>query len=109
MSFELLDPDFSLYNTGYSKYIMILELRSQEYPTKIKELKNEICSSDTTVQGLKSKNFSLEKFEDHPNAVRFYNGLENNDALLVIFKCLEPKSSQMHFRLGANKCKDGTI
>ena len=34
--FELLDPDFSLYNTGYSKYIMILELRIQEYPTKIK-------------------------------------------------------------------------
>ena len=107
--FELLDPDFSLYRTGYSKYLMILELRIQKYPTKIKEWKKEICSSDTTVQGLKSKNFSLEKVEDHPNAVRFYTGLVNNDALLVVFKCLEQKSSQMHFWLGANKCNNITI
>ena len=43
----------------------------------------EICSLNTSVPELKSKQFSLEKIKDHPNAVRFYTGFENYDALTM--------------------------
>ena len=41
---------------------------------------------NTTVQGLKSKMFPLEKIKDDPNAVRFYIDLGNYDALIAVFK-----------------------
>ena len=34
---------------------------------------------------------------------------ENYDALIAVFKCLEPKASRMHFWQGTDKCEDGTI
>ena len=48
--FELLDHDYSLYHTDYSK--------TQEY-LRIQELKKEKYSLKTTVQELQSKKFSL--------------------------------------------------
>ena len=36
--FELLDYDYSLYHTDYSKTI-ILEMKFQEYSTQVQELK----------------------------------------------------------------------
>ena len=36
----------------------------------------------------KSKTFSLEKIKDESNAVRFYTGFENYDALIAVFECL---------------------
>ena len=75
--FELLDHKYSLYHTDYSKSIIILESKMQEYPTQIQELKKEICSLNTTVQELKSKQFLFEKkIKDDPNVVRFYTGLK---------------------------------
>ena len=62
-----------------------------------------------TFQELKSKTFSLEKIKDDANAVRFYNGFENHDPLIVVFKCLEPKASRMYFWQGTDKCKFGTL
>ena len=107
--FELLDHDYSLYHTDYSKNIIILQSKIQEYSTQIQELKKEICSLNTTFQELKSKKYSLEKIKDDPNAIRFYAGFENYDALVAVYKCLEPKGSRMHFWQGTDKCKDGTL
>ena len=95
--FEFLDHDYAVYHTDYSKNIIILESKIQEYSTQIQKLKKEICSLNTTVQGLKSKMFSLEKIKDDPNSVRFYCGFENYDALIAVFKCFEPETSRMHF------------
>ena len=52
--FELLDHDYSFDHTDYSKNIIILESKIQEYSTQIQELKKEICSLNITVQELKS-------------------------------------------------------
>ena len=82
---------------NYSKNIILLESKIQEYSIQIQELKKEICSLNTTVQELKSKKLSLEKIKDDPNAVRFYNGAEKYDALIAVFTCLEPKASRIHF------------
>ena len=106
--FQMLDHDYSLYHNDYSKNI-VLESKIQECSTQIQGLKKEICSSNTTVQELKSKKFSLEKIKDDPNAVRFYTGFENYDALIAVFKCLEPEASRMHFWQGTEKYKDGTL
>ena len=54
--FELLDHDYSLYHTDYSKNI-IFESKIKEYSTQIQEFKKEICSLSTTAQELKIKNF----------------------------------------------------
>ena len=54
--FELLDHDYSLYHTDYSKNI-IFELKIKEYSTQIQEFKKEICSLNITAQELKIKNF----------------------------------------------------
>ena len=107
--FEFLDHDYSLYHTDYTKNIIILESKIQEYSIQIQELKKEICSLNTAVQELKSEKFSLEKIKDDPKAVRFYTGFENYDALIVVFKSLEPKARRMHFWQGTDKWKDGTI
>ena len=48
--------------------------------------------------------FSLEKIKEDPNAVPFYTGFENYDAL--IYSVLESKASKMHF--WEKRCKDGT-
>ena len=50
--FELLDYDYSLYHTDFSKTI-ILELKNQEYSAQFQELKRETSSLNTAVQGLK--------------------------------------------------------
>ena len=107
--FELLGHDFSLYHTDYSKNVIILESKIQEYLKQIQELKTEICSLNTIAQELKSKKFSLEKIKDDPSAVRFYTGFENYDVMITVFKCLEPKASRMHFWQGTDKCKDGKL
>ena len=52
--FEMLDHDYSLYHTDYSKNIIILE-------SKIQELKKETCYLNTTVQELKSKKVFIRK------------------------------------------------
>ena len=41
--FELSDHGYSLYHVDYSKNIMILKSKIQEYSTQIQELKKEIC------------------------------------------------------------------
>ena len=87
--FDLLGHDYSLYHTYYSKNIIILESKIQEYLTQIQELKKKICSLNTSIQGLKSKKYSLENMKDGPNAVRFDNSFGNYDA---VFKFLEPKA-----------------
>ena len=51
--FELLDHDYSLYYTDYSKNIIILESKIQEYSTQIKELKKEMCYLNTMAQELR--------------------------------------------------------
>ena len=56
--FELLGHDYSLYHIGYSKNIIILESKIQEYSTQGNMLHYRI---NTTVLELKSKNFSLKK------------------------------------------------
>ena len=66
-----------------------MESKIQEYSKQIQELKMEICSWNTTVQELKNKTFSLEKIKEDPNAVPFYTGFENYDALITVFECLE--------------------
>ena len=86
-----------------------MESKIQECSTQIQELKKEICYLSTTVQELKSKKFSLEKIKDDPNAVRFYIRFESYEALIAVFKCLEPKASMMHFWHGTDKCKDVTL
>ena len=67
----------------------------------MQELKKEICSLNTIAQELKIKKFSLEKIKDDSNAVHFYTGFENFDALITVFKCLELKAT----RTSCN-CKD---
>ena len=59
--FEMLDRDYSLYHTDYSKNIIILESKIQEYSTQIQELKKETCYLNTTVQELKSKKVFIRK------------------------------------------------
>ena len=54
--FELLDHDYSIYHTDYSKHL-IFESKIKEYSTQIQEFKKEICSLSTTAQQLKIKNF----------------------------------------------------
>ena len=39
----------------------------------------------------------------------FYTCFEYHDALIAVFKCLEPKASRMHFWQGTDKFKDGTL
>ena len=56
--FELFDYDYSLYHTDYSKNIIILESKIQEY-LRIQELYKERCFLKTAAQELKSKRFSL--------------------------------------------------
>lgn len=46
--FELLDYDYSLYHTDYSKTI-ILEMKFQEYSTQVQELKWETSSLNYVV------------------------------------------------------------
>ena len=87
--FELLDHDYSLYHTDYSKNIIILESKIQECSTQIQELKKEICSLNTTVKELKTKKFSLEKIKNDPNDVRFHTGFKNYDTLIAVFIRLE--------------------
>ena len=58
--FELLDHDYSLYHTDYSKNL-IFELKIKEYSTQIQEFKKEKCSLNTTAQELKIKNFYQKK------------------------------------------------
>ena len=69
--FELMEHDYSLYHTDYSKNIAILEWKIQEYSTQMQELKKEICSLNTIAQELKSKKFSLEKIKGDSNGVHF--------------------------------------
>ena len=46
---------------------------------------------------IKNQKFLLEKIKDDPNAVCFYTGFKNYNALIAAFKCFEPKASSMHF------------
>ena len=48
-------------------------------------------------------------FSFYPNAVRFYTGFENYDALIAVFKYLESKASRMHFWQGIGKCNDVAV
>lgn len=74
-----------------------MESKILENLTKIQELKKEICSSKTAVQESKRKEFSSEKITADPDAVRFYTGFQNYDALIVVFRSLKPKASRMQF------------
>ena len=103
--FELLDHGYLLYHTDYSKNVIILDRKSRNIQRRSKE----ICSLNTTIQELKSQKCSLEKIKDAPNAIRFYNGSENYDVLIAVFKCLEAKASRMHFWQRIDNCKDGTF
>ena len=38
----------------------------------------------------------------HVQHVRFYTGFENYDALIAVFKCLEPEASRMHLWQGTD-------
>ena len=105
----MLDYDYSLYHTDYSKNIIILESKIQEYSTQIRELKKDTCYLNTIVQELKSKKVFIRKIKDDPNAVRSYTGFESYDTLIALFKCLEPKAGSMHFWQDTDKCKDGTL
>ena len=59
--FEWLDHDYSRYHINYGKKIISLQSKIQKYSTQIQELKKEICSSNTTLQELKSNKFLLTK------------------------------------------------
>ena len=70
-----------------------------------------MCYLSATVQELKSRKFSLKK-RDNLNVVRFHTNdalFAVTDALISVFKCLEPKANSIHFWQGADKCKDGTL
>ena len=99
--------DFSLYHTGYSKNIIILESIIQEYSPQIQELKKEISSlNTTTVQELKSKKFSLEKIKSKYLFIPVLKAMMHE---LQYFKCFEPKTSRVHFWQGTDKCKYGIL
>ena len=49
--------------TDYSKNMIILELKIQDYSTQIKKLKKGNTLFNTTVQELKTKKILLEKIE----------------------------------------------
>ena len=104
---SIIRPCLFTYHTDYSKNI-VLKLKIQEYTTQIQQFKKEIYSLKTTVQELWKK-FSSEKNKDDPNVVHFYTGFENYDALIAVFKCLEPKVNRTCFWQGADKCKDETL
>ena len=89
---DLLGHDYSLHHTDYSKNIIILESKTCEHLMQIRELKKKRWSLNTNVQELKSKKFSLENMNDGLNAVRFDTGFANYDALIAVFKFLEPKA-----------------
>ena len=51
--FKLLNHDYSLCQTDYSKNIIILESKIQEYSAQIQELKKEFFSLNTIVEDKK--------------------------------------------------------
>ena len=58
---------------------------------------------------IKKERFSLEKIKNDTNALHYYVGFENYDALIAVLKWLEPKASRINFWQGTDKCKDGNL
>ena len=60
---DLLGHDYSLHHTDYSKNLIILESKTCEHFTQIRELKKKRCSLNTNAQELKSIKVFIRKYE----------------------------------------------
>ncbi|XP_031557516.1 uncharacterized protein LOC116294123 [Actinia tenebrosa] len=71
---------------------LIKELRMQ-----VDGLQKQVQSLNDECQYHKSKYFSLEKYKDDDNAISFYTGFENHNALVAFYRYLEPKVQNLQY------------